>query len=79
MNFKARNRTREKNWSDFVAYKMQSGAKREWFLCSYRWFLEIEDWVLKKILWARHFKTVFLIFLVKRFDSNFVLILGWFW
>ena len=66
--------------------KMKSGAKREWFFCSYRCFLESEKLRCEqKVLSERNFlftcgilKQFFSFILVQRF-GDFVLFLGWFW
>ena len=66
--------------------KMKSGAKREWFFCSYSCFLESEKLRWEKFckrakffVHEQQFKAVFFKFFVKSFGYDFILIIGWFW
>ena len=84
MNFEARNETREKIWSDFVAEQNEEWREKRVVFFSYRFFLESEKLSReKKSLSDRNFlftggilKRFFLNFvLVKRFGYDFLLIL----
>ena len=88
VNFEAGNETREKIWSDFVAEQNEEWSKKRVVFCSYRCFLESEKLKCEKkfckrakfFVHVRHFKAFFFpIFLVKRFDYDLLLTLGWVW